>query len=271
MEENTQNTVNIPNINNNNSQKQIAGAIVLAGILIAGAVLLKGNTTAQREPVISSDNQVILIKTEARPVSPDEHIIGNSNAPIVIIEYSDTECPFCKVFHNTLKNVVEKNKGEVAWVYRHFPIPELHPKAFNESLATECAWEQGGNEVFWKYINEVFARTESNNKLDTAELPKIAKDIGLDLNSFNSCLENKKYTTKVQMDVDDGVGAGVKGTPLSLVVSQKNITAKKQKEIMDVVKNPGYVSFDSEKKNILSLNGALPLEMINQIIATLLK
>lgn len=264
MEENIQNTATT-----NNSQKQVAGAIVLAGALIAGALLLKGNTPVPS--AVSTDNQAGSINTEARAVSPDEHIIGNSNAPIVIIEYSDTECPFCKVFHTTMHNVVEKNNGNVSWVYRHYPIPELHPKAFHESEATECAWEQGGNDAFWKYIDEVFTRTESNNKLDVAELPKIAKDIGLNTTTFNICLESGKHTNKVQSDIDDGIKAGATGTPYSLIVVKKDITTKTQTEILKALNVKGAVSFDTTNKNIMSMNGALPPEMVKKIIDILLK
>ena len=110
------------------------------------------------------------VATQMRPVSADEHILGNANAKIVIVEYSDLECPFCKVFHNTMHQVVEKSNGDVAWVYRQYPIPQLHPKAFHEAEATECAWEQGGNKAFWKYIDKLFEITTSNNGLDESRL-----------------------------------------------------------------------------------------------------
>ena len=110
------------------------------------------------------------IATQMRPVSSDEHILGNANAKIIVVEYSDLECPFCKVFHNTMHQVVEKSNGDVAWVYRQYPIPQLHPKAFHEAEATECAWEQGGNKAFWKYIDKVFEITPSNNGLDESKL-----------------------------------------------------------------------------------------------------
>ena len=113
-----------------NNNKEIAGAIIVAGLLIAGAIMLKGNSS--NSPTI--DRNVANI--EARVVSEDDHILGNKDAKVVIIEYSDTECPYCKVFHNTLHNIVDGNE-EVAWVYRHYPIPELHKKAFYEANATD--------------------------------------------------------------------------------------------------------------------------------------
>ncbi len=102
---------------------------------------------------------------EMKAVSPDEHLLGNTNARIVIVEYSDLECPFCKTFHNTMHEVV-KSDPEVAWVFRHYPIPQLHAKALREAEATECAWEQKGNEGFWKYADKIFEITPSNDGLD---------------------------------------------------------------------------------------------------------
>jgi len=229
-------------------QNQIAGAIIIAGLLIAGAILLKGNS--QSKPGVANLSNIKINK-----VSPNDHILGNPEAKITIIEYSDTECPFSKRFHETMNQVITKNT-DVAWVYRHYPIAQLHPKAALEAVATECAYEQGGNDAFWKYINEVYLRTESNNKLDVAELPKIAKDIGLDLTSFNTCLDNEKYKNKIdsslaevkaletQLLAGNFVQGGL-GTPASIIV--------KKGKVVDVI------------------HGAEPLESVMQKIDKALK
>ena len=134
---------------------------------IGGAQPLE-NVLAQIDDALQ--NEKTPLPTQMRPVSADEHILGNADARIVIVEYSDLECPFCKVFHNTMHEVVKTRAGEVAWVYRHYPIPQLHPKAFHEAEATECAWEQGGNEAFWKYTDKIFEITPSNNGLEESQL-----------------------------------------------------------------------------------------------------
>ncbi|MFA6524327.1 MAG: thioredoxin domain-containing protein [Candidatus Paceibacterota bacterium] len=204
----------------NNNQKQIAGAIIIAGLIIAGAILLKGSTAVAPN---SLDNKANIKNIKIEPVSINDHILGNPDAKIVIVEYSDSECPFCKIFHTTMYQVITKYDGKVAWVYRHYPIVQLHPKAFNESVAMECASEQGGNDTFWKYTDELYVRTTSNNRLDVTELPKIAKDIGLDLISFNDCLTNEKTKGKVQADMDSGNKAGVNGTPKSFILKNGKI------------------------------------------------
>src|SRR3989344_1228516 len=206
-----------PNNQNNGkgNQAQIVGAIVLAGIIIGGAILLKGSQPpSSSTPLGNNDNPSV---SATRPVSKNEHIIGNVNAKVVIVEYSDLECPFCKGFHNTMHRVIEANKN-VAWVYRHYPIPQLHAKAFHEAEATECAWEQGGNDAFWKYTDRIFEITTSNDGLDESELPKIAEYVGLNVTSFNSCLASGKYSEKVQADIDDGNKMGVNGAPSSFIL-----------------------------------------------------
>ncbi|MFA6274096.1 MAG: thioredoxin domain-containing protein [Candidatus Paceibacterota bacterium] len=192
------------NINKNNdkssSAKLIAGAIIIAGVLVAGAILLKG----QNSPTVNKDG-FDLGKVELQKTTTEEHIRGNPNAKIVIMEYSDTECPYCKVFHATMKQVLEKYGNDVAWIYKQYPIDQLHPKARKEAEATECAWDQGGNEMFWKYLDRIFELTESNNKLDPAQLPKIAQELGLDVTAFNSCLETGKFAEKVEADIQSGI------------------------------------------------------------------
>lgn len=202
--------------NSKNSQSQIVGAIIVAGILIAGAILLKGTNapTIAELGAKNGENTVF----QGRSVSKEDHILGNINAKVIIVEYSDLECPFCKVFHNTMHRVVNDSEGEVAWVYRHYPIPQLHPKAFHEAEATECAWEQGENNAFWKYIDRVFEITPSNNGLEVAQLSKIAEYLGLNVASFNTCLSSGKFKDKIQEDINDGIKAGVSGTPSSFIL-----------------------------------------------------
>jgi len=210
-------------------QNQIAGAIIIAGIIIAGAIMLSGGSKSATKAIVN------LSDIKIKSVSADEHILGNPNAKVIVVEYSDTECPFSKRFHDTMNQVIAKNPN-VAWVYRPYPIAQLHSKAPHEAEATECAYEQGGNEIFWKYIDEVYLKTGSNNSLDPAMLPIIAKDVGLDVTAFNACLDSGKYTTKVETTVNEigpletqllnaGIlkqGEGL-GTPTSFILKKGKI------------------------------------------------
>jgi protein-disulfide isomerase len=191
-------------------------AIVIAGLMISGAIYLGGSKGPSLSNKQTNPSQEIVLAK----ISSEDHIYGDPNAPIKVIEYSDTECPFCKVFHNTMTEVVDSYGGKVAWVYRHFPITQLHSKAMKEAEATECAAEQGGNTMFWRYVGKIYETTGSNDTLDPAELPRIAGDLGLDVSAFNTCLSSGKYTQAIQKSVEDAIKAGARGTPYSVIVTK---------------------------------------------------
>ena len=135
------------------------------------------------------------------------------------MEFSDTECPFCASFHPTMKRIVKDYNGKIAWVYRHFPLDSIHPKARKEAEATECAAEIGGNNAFWEYLNRIFEITPSNNGLDPAELFNVAEYIGLDRATFGECLNSGKYAAEVEKDYRDAIASGAQGTPYSIVIA----------------------------------------------------
>ena len=230
MEQNKQNTFLIPL------------AIIVAGGFVAAAVYF-GTGSSSPTTATNTDNQNVEINLV--PVTEKDHIIGSRNAALVIVEYSDTECPFCKTFQNTMKEIVQTYDGEVAWVYRHFPIAQLHTKAAKESEATECAAELGGNQAFWKYLDKIFETTNSNDTLDPSELPKIATAIGLDVIAFNTCLSSGKYAELVKKSVEEAIKAGALGTPYSVIVTK-----------------------DGQK---VLINGAEPITMVKAKIDALLK
>ncbi len=130
-------------------------AVLLSGVLIAGAVIYSGGRNANGTVANAPQQQQVAQPTgdleKMTPITSKDHIRGNPDAPVKIVEYSDTECPFCKRFHTTMKEVMDEygKDGKVAWVYRHFPLDQLHSKARKEAVALECANEQGGNDKFW--------------------------------------------------------------------------------------------------------------------------
>ena len=187
-------------------------AIVVAGALVAASIYFGTGS----EPRVG--NEPTVTGAEVADVSSDDHILGDRNAEIVIVEYSDIECPFCKIFHNTMNEIVREYEGKVAWVYRHFPIAQLHTKAIREAEATECAAELGGNEAFWTYIDALFAATNSNDSLDLAQLPVIAGQIGLNQAEFSACLESGRHSETVRESIEAAVKSGARGTPYSVII-----------------------------------------------------
>ena len=123
----------------------IPAAIVIGFGLIAAAILFSGSRTAA--PVVAQNGTTPPVTTKAvvRPVDSTDFVRGNPNAPIMVIEYSDYDCPFCKQFNDTMTQIMNDYgvTGKVAWVYRQFPIVQLHPNAPKISQAAFCVADQG--------------------------------------------------------------------------------------------------------------------------------
>jgi protein-disulfide isomerase len=210
----------------------IPTAIVIAGAIVAGAIIY----TMKPSGNASATNQLPSAQVEVKPVTDADHILGNPNAPIKIVEYSDPSCPFCKIFHNTMRKVVEDygKSGNVAWVYRSFPIDKpgtrsdggiLHPNAGHEAQALECAGSLGGADKFWAFTNRLYEITPSvtgntPDGMDQNELPKIAGYVGLNVTDFNNCLASGRFKAKVEASYMSGLNAGVEGTPMSFIVTK---------------------------------------------------
>jgi protein-disulfide isomerase len=194
-------------------------AIIVAGLIVGGAIFLNKSGGGQ-EAAVGAIPEERTAADAFKPVTADDHILGNPNAPIVFVEYSDTECPFCKNFHATMHRVIDTygKEGQVAWVYRHFPLASLHSKAPKEAEATECAAELGGNDGFWQYVDRLYEITPSNDGLDLSQLPNIAEEVGLDRNAFTECLNSGRHAEKVQASFNDALAVGGTGTPHTLFV-----------------------------------------------------
>ena len=226
------------------SQYVLPITIVVAGAIIAGAVFLVGGGSTPGD-----DNATEVVAREYDPST--DYVLGNPNAPVKVIEYSDLECPFCKEFHGTMHQIMQYygDSGQVAWVYRHFPLAQLHSKAPREAQAAECAGELGGNEAFWRYIDRIFEITPSSNGLDLAQLPVVAGEIGLETEAFNECLSSERYAKKVSDSYTEAIALGAQGTPFSLVMVGG-----------EAVTLPGNQPYDSMRAAIDAILVGLPAE-----------
>lgn len=193
--------------------------IVIAGIMIGLGFYF---TSAKQGEIVRDTTKPVEI-TEPRPITSDDYIRGNPNAPVVLIEYSDTECPFCKVFHATMRSYMEDNAatGNIAWVYRHLPIEALHSKAVMEAHAAECVAEKSGKKAFWEFIDSLFTLTPSNNQLEASALEELAIAHGLTESEYALCQNSKRHVSKIQKDVDDAIHAGAEATPFLIFVTAK--------------------------------------------------
>jgi protein-disulfide isomerase len=177
----------------------------------------------QKEAQVAAQAEQLRAATEkiknVRRVSARDHVYGNPKAPVSLIEYSDFECPFCKRFHLTAKEIVKIYKDKVNWVYRHFPLNFHNPGAQKQAEASECAHELGGNDAFWKYADAIYERTQSNGKgFPLTQIVPLAKEIGLDEKKFGECYASGKYEARGKEDLEEGAKIGITGTPANILL-----------------------------------------------------
>lgn len=262
-----------------NNKLTIPVAIIVAGALIGGALVYTSRAPANAP---ASQTASTTPKTaNIKPVTSADHILGNPDAKVVAVEYSDTACMFCKPFATTLGKLIDTygKDSTVAWVYRQYPIAQLHPQAPKEAEATECVNQIAGNDVFWKYITKLYAVTPSDKReaLDPAQLPLLAADFGVDKKAFQACLDGGTFTKKIQSDINDAVVAGAHGTPYTVLVPKKQLSDTVVKQINDMFNaaalqyqvTPDQLGYVTTDKKVV-LNGNLPYEMIQQIVAAMI-
>jgi protein-disulfide isomerase len=150
----------------------------------------------------------ILLQPPVIQVSHDPtRVRGNANAPVTIIEFADFQCPFCNKIEPALNEVLAKYQGKIRLSYRDFPLSQIHPSAKIAAEASRCALAEG---KYWQMHDAMFA---DQSKLDEAALIKTAAGLGMERNSFESCLKSGKYEAAVQQDFQAGSEAGVNATP----------------------------------------------------------
>jgi protein-disulfide isomerase len=162
--------------------------------------LLKSLQEHDGTPILLQPSKVHVTYDPAR-------LRGSPQAPVMIVEFSDFQCPFCRKVQTTLKNLLEEYQGRVTLAYRDFPLRGLHSQAELAAEASRCAVEQG---KFWEYHDLLFVNP---NKLNPAGLKEMAQSLGLNEKQFEACLSSGKYAKQVEQDLQDGIRAGVEGTP----------------------------------------------------------
>lgn len=171
--------------------------------------------TAEVKKVEGERDEAEFVVGDLPKVTEEDHYRGSKNAKVVIVEYSDFECPFCSRFNETMLQVMENYGDQVAWVYRHYAL-SMHANAQKFAEASECAAELGGNDAFWM-INDIFyERMEAG--LDLSQVASIGNEIGVDGASLEACMNEGRYEEKVKNQFKTGQTAGVRGTPGSFIV-----------------------------------------------------
>lgn len=215
--------------------------IVLVGVLLTKDYFSSQKSDTSKPKPIVQKQEFPLLENYPK-IEKGDHLRGNPKAKYLLIEFSDLECPYCKQFHSTMQAFLLEYGKDAAWVYRHFPLDQLHSKARDEAIAAECVAKLGGNDAFWQYIDKIFETTPSNDGLDLSLLPQYAAEVGLDSTAFNSCYQNKETASVVENQYRSGLNFGVEGTPGSFLINTKN-------------------------KKAVKISGALPLEKLKQAVS----
>jgi protein-disulfide isomerase len=152
------------------------------------------------------DVTVLLAPPKVQVGFDPKRLRGSSKAQVMIVEFSDFQCPYCRRVEGTLRDVLAKYGDRVTLAYRDFPIAQIHPQAEQAAEASRCAGEQG---KFWEYHDELL----SASRLEQAALLEYARTLKLDEKQFDACVSSGKYRADIQRDVQEGTQAGVSGTP----------------------------------------------------------
>lgn len=215
----------------------IPGSILLGAVIIAISLLvtrgegsfLDNDDSGNRDTVVAdnddggSDNNYpnpTAAPTTVTVSVDDDPWQGSEDAEVVIIEFSDYECPFCQRHHTeTSPSIVENfvDSGDVAVVFRDYPLSFHDPLATEQAQAAECVQEFAGDDVYFEYKNLLFTETGVNgSSMSDADLEQIISlggQVGVDEGELADCIESDRYLEEVQADLADGSAAGITGTP----------------------------------------------------------
>ena len=147
-------------------------------------------------------------------VTADDPSKGDPEAKVIVVEFGDFQCPFCKQAEPILRQVLDKYGEKIYFIYRDYPITSTHPEALAAAEAANCAAAQG---QFWEYKEQLFARQD---ELSSATYRSIAEALGLDMPPFNVCLNTHATRAEIMADAEDGANLGVRGTPTFFINGQ---------------------------------------------------
>lgn len=179
----------------------------------------------------------------AAPVRPGDHVLGNEDAPVTLIEYADYECPYSGHAYYTIKQVQEDLGDEVRYVFRNFPLTQMHPHALPAALTAEAADNQGR---FWEMYDLLFGRQQA---LEAEHLVAYAQLLDLDIEQFILDMTSDETTERVREDFLSGIQSGVNGTPTFFINASRYDGAYDYQTLSEALKTA--VGEDGLKKNVL--------------------
>lgn len=200
-----------------NAKPLLFGALVVIvfGFLGALFVRIRSEVSDLDGTPANSDGQTTEIGDDIKKIGRNEPVKGEKNARYVLIEYSDYECPYCKDFHASLSKFISENK-DFKWVYRHFPLAQLHAGATDKAISASCVLEEAGNDKFWEFSDALF----ENQALAVSDLTNLAKKVGVDEKDYNKCVKDFDKTSLADV-YDKASKIGIGGTPSTIILDTK--------------------------------------------------
>jgi protein-disulfide isomerase len=163
-------------------------------------------------------------------VNSNDHLFGNPNATLELVEYGDYECPYCGRAYPIVNDIKKLLDGDIKFVFRNFPLSKIHPHAFMAAVATEAAGLQG---KFWEMHDMVF---ENQKSLNEENINHFASLLGLDADRFKEDIQNRLLFEKVEKDFESGLRSGVNKTPTFFINGQKFDGDWSKGELLDYLK-----------------------------------
>jgi protein-disulfide isomerase len=191
-------------------------AIVIAALILGASHVAYGMVAS------TASNQAPAAMFAGKPLDDKDYIEGDASSDVIVVEYSDPECPFCVQLHPTMKQIRNEYEDRVAFAYRYFPLTQIHPHSYDESKAIACAATLGGTKGFYEYIDALFGykSAQQTTQLPATGKEDIAANIGLDRNAFLACEKDQATAETIDASLNDGIQAGVQGTPTSFVLQK---------------------------------------------------
>jgi len=219
------------------SNKLLPVSILVASILVSGSLSYFGYEYANKmtddvfNAKVEQGIKAFIAKQQAAQpedktgtvvqgdFSDDDSVLGDKNAPVTMIEFSDYQCPVCQRFHAEVFPALKEkyiDTGKMKLVYRDLPLTSIHPYAYPAALAADCVKDQGGDTMYYKMHENMF-KAELSSDLTPDVLQKAATDSGANLSEFNKCVAADKFKDEIAKDSKDAADLGFRGTPGFLI------------------------------------------------------
>ncbi len=242
-------------MNEDLKEVSLPGTILIASLILGGSIIFSAKLVSRNlEKAVAKLRQDLLVdikkmeqarvkEMQPEPAKPEEKIVkgvtsgsnpikGNPAAPVLLVEFSDFECPFSKRFYQQTFPSIDKeyiSTGKVKFAYRDFPLP-MHPLAKDAAIACRCAGKQN---KYW----EMFDKLSHTKQLEQAQLTDYAKELKLNMKSFDACRKDETIANEVDKDFSEGANFGVRGTPAFFINGRLIEGARPFETFKEIIEN----------------------------------